>query len=123
VLREIAQLSLAARQAGAQQASMREQGQAAQRDKDALGGAASCKVRVLVGDTVVRALPYDPDQGAPYDVPAKNVRFRLRTQAHARAAIGGGNAGALEWAQQADAEANANAEADADAGAAAALKA
>lgn len=98
VLQEIAQLSLAARQAGAQQAAMREQAQAAQRDKDALGGAASCKVRLLAGDTVVRALPYDPEQGVPYDVPPKDVRSRLRTEAHARPVVGGGSAGPLEWA-------------------------
>ncbi|WUR11570.1 flagellar assembly protein A [[Empedobacter] haloabium] len=97
VLQEIAQLSLAARQASAQQASMREQAQAAARDREALGGAASCKVRLLVGDTVVRALPYDPDRGVPYDLPAKDVRSSLRAQAHARAAVGGGSSGSLDW--------------------------
>lgn len=96
-LREISQLTLAARQAGAQQALMREQAAAAQRDKDALGGAATCKVRLLAGETVVRTLPYDPDQGVPYDVPAREVRHRLRALAHARTAVGGGSSGPLEW--------------------------
>ncbi|WEF33717.1 flagellar assembly protein A [Pseudoduganella chitinolytica] len=97
VLREISQLTLAARQAGAQQALIREQAQAAQRDKDALGAAAACKVRLLAGETVVRTLPYDPDRGVPYDVPAREVRHRLRALAHARAAVGGGSSGPLEW--------------------------
>lgn len=97
VLQEIAQLSLAARQAGSQQALMREQAQAAQCAKDAIGGTASCRVRHLLGETVVRALPYDPDQGLPHDVAARDVRSRLRAEAHAHPAVGGGSAGPLEW--------------------------
>jgi hypothetical protein len=96
-LQEVAQLSLAARQAQTQQASMQEGARAAQARKDALAGAASCSVRMLAGDTVMRAMLYNPEQGAAYDVAARDVRTRLRAEAQARAPVWSGSTGTLVW--------------------------
>ncbi|GGY79058.1 flagellar assembly protein A [Pseudoduganella plicata] len=96
-LQEVAQLSLAARQAQTQQALMQEGARAAQARKDALAGAASCRVRLLAGETVMRAMPYNPEHGAAYDLPARDVRTRLRAEAQTRAPVWSGSTGTLAW--------------------------
>jgi uncharacterized protein len=96
-LQEVARLSLAARQAQTQQALMQEGARAAQARKDALAGAASCRVRMLAGETVMRAMPYNPEHGAAYDVAARDVRTRLRAEAQARVPVWSGSTGTLAW--------------------------
>jgi len=96
-LQEVAQLSLAARQAQTQQVLMQEGALAAQARKDAVAGAASCRVRMLSGETVVRAMPYNPEQGAAYHVAARDVRTRLRAEAQTRPPVWSGSTGTLVW--------------------------
>ena len=42
-------------------------------------------------------LPYNPEQGAAYDLAARGVRTRLRAEAQARAPVWSGSKGTLAW--------------------------
>ncbi len=96
-LKEVARLSLAAKEALAQQAIMEEQAAALREQRGEVAGVVTCKVGLLAGETILRRMVFQPDHGAPYDVPAKDVRPRLRAGSWSHAPLFTGSAGTLDW--------------------------
>lgn len=96
-LRTVGKLSLGAKEAQAQQAQVAEQATALRARKRAVAGGSLCKVNMVTGDTVVRTMDYNPDHGAPYDLPPKDLKAKLRASAARTAAIFTGGAGAVDW--------------------------
>jgi hypothetical protein len=62
--------------------------------------AASVTVHSFQGDGQVRILPYDPDRGAAFDLPARDIKARLRGSA-ATDVLFAGASGAFSWSSEA----------------------
>ncbi|MBY0237711.1 MAG: FapA family protein [Burkholderiaceae bacterium] len=96
-LRTVGKLSLGAKEALAEQAKVQDMvAQVRQRKRDLVGQGA-CKVGVVSGDTVVRTMEFIPEQGAPYDHPARDVKARLRASAPRSAPLFAGASGTVDW--------------------------
>lgn len=61
------------------------------------GGTCSIALRMLEGETLVRRLPYNPENPHPYDLPAAEIRQRLRGAHAVKHTIFAGKVGAFEW--------------------------
>jgi hypothetical protein len=96
-LRTVGKLSLGAKEAQAQQNQVAEQAAAVRARKREVAGGSACKVDLVTGDTVVRTMDYNPDHGAAYDLPPKELKAKLRASAARTAPLFSGSAGAVEW--------------------------
>lgn len=64
--------------------------------RSARAGASSVAVGQLDGDVQVRALPYEPDAGSVHDLPARDVKARLRESVGAEILFAG-SSGEYRW--------------------------
>jgi hypothetical protein len=63
-------------------------------------GVSRVVVRMLNGDTVVRTMKFNPDGGSAYDMPAKDIKTRLRGGAAGGELIFSGGQGAVDWVSE-----------------------
>jgi hypothetical protein len=63
-------------------------------------GVSRVAVRMLNGDTMVRTMKFNPDGSSPYDIPAKDIKTRLRAGAAGGELIFSGGQGAVDWASE-----------------------
>ena len=63
-------------------------------------GVSRVVVRMLNGDTVVRTMTFNPDGSSTYDIPAKDIRTRLRAGAAGGELIFSGSVGAVDWVSE-----------------------
>lgn len=96
-LKEVARLSLAAKEALGQQTVFEEQVAALRQERDEVAGVASCKVQLLAGETILRKMVFQPGAGAAYDMAARDVRLRLRAGSAGHVPLFLGSEGSLDW--------------------------
>ncbi|WP_371868196.1 flagellar assembly protein A [Pseudoduganella rivuli] len=96
-LRTVGKLSLGVKEAQAEQAKVQELAAQVRQRKREVAGQGMCKVDMVTGDTVVRTMEYNPDHGAAYDQPAKDIKARLRAATHRTAPVFSGSAGMVDW--------------------------
>ncbi len=60
-------------------------------------GVSSVKVKRIEGETVVRSMTYNPDGTSIYDLPAKDIKLKLRTKRVEGEVIFAGEAGKVDW--------------------------
>ncbi|MGV7209843.1 flagellar assembly protein A [Oxalobacteraceae bacterium A2-2] len=98
-LKEIARISLAMKAAQAQRDQVAAQIAVVEQQKQTVVRGSRCSVKMFSGDVLVRGMCYNPDTGAPYDLPPKELKARVRAAAAAGLQpIYAGASGALEWA-------------------------
>ncbi|MCS0607520.1 FapA family protein [Massilia solisilvae] len=95
VLKEIGKASDAQKAAELELQQSRELVAQLERQRDG-AGVSRVAVRSVQGDIQVRALKYDPDDGSSWDLPARDIKARLRGNT-AGAPLFSGSAGAFEW--------------------------
>jgi hypothetical protein len=96
-LRSVGKLSLSAKEAQALQAKAQEQAALVRQQKDAVIGNGCCVVRMVTGETLVRAMHFNPDLGPAYDYTPKEIKVRLRAYTSSGAALFSGSSGAIAW--------------------------
>ncbi|TWI66589.1 hypothetical protein IP91_02408 [Pseudoduganella lurida] len=96
-LKEVARLSLAGKEAQVQQAHMLEQAENARRQRHAIAGTATCKVRLVDGETTLRTMVFHPEAGPPHQLAPKEVRARLRGRSWTHAPVLQTAHGAVDW--------------------------
>jgi hypothetical protein len=64
-------------------------------------GASRVSVHAVRGDTQVRALTFDPDGSSTFDLPAREIKARLRG-ANSAPVLFGGSAGGFDWHSEGD---------------------
>jgi hypothetical protein len=96
-LRSVGKLSLSAREAQGLQAKAQEQAALVRQQKDAVVGNGRCVVRMVTGETLVRAMNFNPDLGPAYDYTPKEIKVRLRAYTSSVTALFSGSSGALAW--------------------------
>jgi hypothetical protein len=97
VLTELARLLRASNAARTESDSLREQVETARRRRGEIAIAASCRVKKLDGDTVLRTMVYHPDTGPPYGLAPKHIKERLRAASWSHAPVLRAAEGALDW--------------------------
>ncbi|WP_267875835.1 flagellar assembly protein A [Massilia sp. CCM 8734] len=60
-------------------------------------GVSSVTVKRIEGETVVRGMSYHPDGASIYDLPAKDIKLKLRTKRAEGEVIFAGEDGAVDW--------------------------
>ena len=83
--------------AGNERERLREQRRAA-------AGRARCGLHMVSGEVLVRTMPFHPDHGPLYLLPAKDIQHRLRGTAVAGKTLFAGSSGGFDWHLDADAE-------------------
>ena len=101
-LRAVAKLSLNLKAAQAQLQHAQEQVQVVQRQKMAVVRGSRLSVAQLAGDTLVRTMSFNPDLGAPFDKPAKDIKARLRASSAGLNRVFFGSSGSVEWGADPD---------------------
>ena len=98
-LKAIAKVSLDVKAAETeQQAGQALVAQLVQQRSDS-AGTSHVSLAVLTGDTVVRSMKFNPDGSSTYDLPAKDIKARLRGAAAGDVIFAGG-VGPLEWSSE-----------------------
>lgn len=97
-LRAVGKLSLSVKEAKAQETVALEQAALVRKQRETVIGHGRCTVQEVIGDTIVREMKFNPDLGAPYDRPAKEIKTRLRGSTSGIAAIFSGSSGSVDWA-------------------------
>ena len=65
--------------------------------RSAIIGGGHVSVQEIDGETIVRTLNFDPDGGSVYDVPAKDIKARLRGVGVGGDQIFSGQSGTVHW--------------------------
>ncbi|MES2264046.1 MAG: flagellar assembly protein A [Pseudomonadota bacterium] len=99
-LRTVGKLSLSVKEAQAQQGQVQEMAAQVRQQKQALLALGRCNVKTVVGETLVRTMRYNPDQGAVFDRPPKDIKSRLRASSASLAAIFSGSSGSIAWSAE-----------------------
>ena len=68
-----------------------------QQQQSEAGGPTFVNVQQIVGDTQVRTMKFDPDEGNVYDLPAKDIKAKLRKSSAGRDTLFAGQRGQVEW--------------------------
>ncbi|NRR29819.1 DUF342 domain-containing protein [Oxalobacteraceae bacterium] len=97
-LKAVAKLSLGVKAALEQQGQVQEQIDLIRRKKMAVVGGSRCTVTMVTGDTMVRTMIFNPDQGPPYDKPPKEIKARVRATSAGHATVFSGGSGSVDWA-------------------------
>jgi hypothetical protein len=63
-------------------------------------GVSQVSVRMVQGDTVVRTMKFNPDGSSTFDIPAKEIKTRLRSGAPAGEVIFAGSSGRIDWVSE-----------------------
>lgn len=96
-LKEVAKLSLAGKEAQVQQQAMLVQAEQVRQRRNEIAGVATCKVKMLAGDTILRTMVFQPDGGAPYDLAPKDIKAKLRAGSFSHAPVASAAQGPLDW--------------------------
>jgi uncharacterized protein len=96
-LRTVGKLSLGVKEALAEQAKVQELVAQVRQRKQEVAGQGVCRVAVVTGETVVRTMEYNPDHGAAYDLPARDIKAKLRAAAPRTPPVFAGSAGTIDW--------------------------
>lgn len=96
-LTELAQLLRASNAARARHDAFQEQLETARRRRSEIAIPASCKVKRVDGDTVLRTMLYHPDAGPPYELAPKDIKERLRAAPWNHAPVLHAAEGPIEW--------------------------
>jgi hypothetical protein len=96
-LRAVAKLSLNLKASQAQLQQAQEQVALVQQQKMVVVRGSRCSVTMLTGDTLVRTMSFNPDLGAPYDKPPKEIKARLRASTSGLTVVFSGSFGSVEW--------------------------
>jgi hypothetical protein len=99
-LKSIAKASLEAKAAETeQQAGHALVAQLLQQRNDS-DGVSQVAVRMVQGDTIVRTMKFNPDGTSTYDLPSKDIKSRLRSNAAGGELIFSGSQGAIDWGSE-----------------------
>jgi hypothetical protein len=63
-------------------------------------GVSHVQVRLVQGETTVRTMKFNPDGSSTYDLPAKDIKARLRASAAGGELIFSGGQGAIDWVSE-----------------------
>lgn len=63
-------------------------------------GVSHVSVRMVQGDTVVRTMTFNPDGSSTFDIPAKDIKARLRSGTPAGDVIFAGSSGRVDWVSE-----------------------
>jgi hypothetical protein len=63
-------------------------------------GVSQVAVRMVQGDTIVRTMSFNPDGSSTYDLPAKDIKARLRSSAAGGDLIFSGSQGTINWVSE-----------------------
>jgi hypothetical protein len=63
-------------------------------------GVSQVAVHMVQGDTVVRTLKFNPDGSSTFDIPAKDIKQRLRARGPAGEVIFSGSQGKVDWVSE-----------------------
>ncbi|MDB5917219.1 MAG: hypothetical protein JWR40_1453 [Massilia sp.] len=99
-LKAIARVSQDVKAAEAQQQAGEALVAQLQQQRSDSEGVSRVVVRMLNGDTVVRTMTFNPDGSSTYDMPAREIKTRLRAGAAGGELIFSGSQGAVEWASE-----------------------
>ncbi|QBE65255.1 hypothetical protein [Pseudoduganella lutea] len=100
-LNEIAQVSLAGNGARVQLNDLQGQLEKARQRRGAIAATASCAVKVIDGDTVLRTMLYHPDTGLPTRLATKDIKAHLRAGSWSHASVLQAADGAFDWSSAA----------------------
>ncbi|HEY0061293.1 MAG TPA: flagellar assembly protein A [Telluria sp.] len=96
-LKSIARVSLEVKAAEVEQQAAADLVAQLQRQRIDNAGMSSVKVSMVEGDVTVRALTFNPDGTSLYDLPAKEIKPRLRSHSDAAAPILSVDSGQIDW--------------------------
>ena len=96
-LRHVGKLSLSVKEAQVQQKQMEDQCALVLKQKLAIIGAARCTIRLVMGDTLVRKMSFNPDLGPVYHLTPKEAKAKLRSSAIAGEPLFSGASGEVDW--------------------------
>jgi hypothetical protein len=63
-------------------------------------GVSQVSVRMVQGDTVVRTMKFNPDGSSTFDIPARDIKARLRSGTPAGDVIFAGSSGRIDWVSE-----------------------
>lgn len=63
-------------------------------------GVSHMVVKLVAGDTVVRTMTFNPDGSSTFDLPAKDIKARLRARAVGGEVIFAGSQGTIDWVSE-----------------------
>jgi hypothetical protein len=63
-------------------------------------GVSQVSVKMVQGDTVVRTMKFNPDGSSTFDIPAKEIKLRLRAAAPTGEVIFSGSSGRIDWVSE-----------------------
>ncbi|MBB3222437.1 flagellar assembly protein A [Pseudoduganella umbonata] len=96
-LTELARLSLAGNAARVQHARLQAQLATARQCRSEIAIAATCRVKRVDGDTVLRTMLYHPDAGPPYGLAPKEIKGHLRAGSWSHVPVLHAADGVLDW--------------------------
>lgn len=96
-LKAIAKVSLAVKAAETEQQAGAALVEELVRQRVDSAGVSAVTIKRIEGETVVRSMSYNPDGSSIYDLPAKDIKLRLRTTRAEGDMIFAGEEGALDW--------------------------
>jgi hypothetical protein len=99
-LKAIAKVSLDVKAAETEQQAGQALVAQLQQQRSESDGVSHVEVRMLNGDTIVRTMKFNPDGTSTYDMPAKDIKARLRSNAAGGELIFSGSQGAIDWVSE-----------------------
>jgi len=96
-LKEVARLSVAVKEAEGQRTVLEEQLELVRKQKQAVAGAASCKVAAVNGETLLRTMVFEPDQGPMVEMAPREIKARLRAATYVKPPEFSGSFGEIDW--------------------------
>lgn len=103
-LKEISSVSLAVKAAETEQAAGQGLVDALVQQRSASAGVTQVTVRMVQGETLVRTMVFNPDGSSIYDLPAKDIKARLRGSTAGGEVLFSGAGGTLDWHSERPAE-------------------
>ena len=100
VLKEVARLRLEVKQAEVLQAQMLALEAQLRQERQATAGQSRCVVRLVDGETTVRAMVAPPGPAKAYDRPPKEIKALLRSATPATQPVFADSTGSLDWTYQ-----------------------
>jgi hypothetical protein len=96
-LKAIAKVSLAVKAAETEQQAGAALVAELVKQRDDSAGVSAVTIKRVEGETVVRSMTYNPDGTSIYDLPAKDIKLKLRTKRAEGEVIFAGEEGAVAW--------------------------
>jgi hypothetical protein len=99
-LKSIAKVSLEVKAAETEQQSGQALVAQLMQQRSDSDGVSRVEVRLVQGETTVRTMKFNPDGSSTYDLPAKDIKARLRSNAAGGEMIFSGGQGAIDWVSE-----------------------